>query len=122
MPARHWELAGTSSNMVQDRTEETPLSHENLVHTTDERFEADVLKSELPVLVDFWAEWCGPCKMIAPALDQAAQSYAGKLRIAKLDVDENGATAAKFNIRGIPALLLFKDGQVVGQRVGAVSK
>lgn len=98
------------------------MSHDNLVHTTDERFEHDVLKSDLPVLVDFWAEWCGPCKMIAPTLDQAAQSYAGKLRIAKLDVDENGATAAKFNIRGIPALLLFKDGKVVGQRVGTVSK
>jgi thioredoxin 1 len=92
------------------------------VHTTDTDFEREVLKSDLPVLVDFWAEWCGPCKMIAPIVDEAAQIYAGKLKIAKLNVDENQRIPANFNIRSIPTLLLFKKGELVAQKVGALSK
>jgi thioredoxin 1 len=89
---------------------------------TDTAFDADVLKSDVPVLVDFWAEWCGPCRMIAPTVDQVADEFAGKVKVGKLNVDENGNTAMRYNVRGIPTLLLFKGGQVVEQRVGAVSK
>ena len=98
------------------------MSENALIHTTDERFEADVLKSDIPVLVDFWAEWCGPCKAIAPILEEAAVTYAGRVRIAKLDVDENNVTPAKFNIRGIPTLLLFRNGTLAAQKVGSLSK
>ena len=94
----------------------------NIFHSTDGDFERDVLKSDLPVLVDLWAEWCGPCKMIAPILEEAAGHYEGRLRIAKLNVDENATSAAKFNIRSIPTLLLFKKGELVAQKVGAVSQ
>jgi len=89
---------------------------------TDTSFEEQVLQSELPVLVDYWAEWCGPCKMIAPALDESAQTYAGRLHVAKLNVDDNQAIAARYHVRGIPTLMLFKDGEVIATKVGAVSK
>jgi len=91
---------------------------ENIVTVTDSSFEQDVLKSDLPVLVDFWAEWCGPCKMIAPTLEAIARDYTGKLRVAKVNVDENMATPERYGVRGIPTLLLIKDGQVKDQIVG----
>ena len=95
---------------------------ENIKHISDANFEAEVLKSELPVLVDFWAEWCGPCKMIAPILEEVAKEYEGKLVIAKVDVDANQAVPAKFGIRGIPTLILFKNGEAAAQKVGALAK
>ena len=95
---------------------------DNLVHTNDSNFDADVIKSEKPALVDFWAEWCGPCKMIAPFLNEAATEYADKMSVVKLNVDESPNIAAKFGIRSIPTLMLFKDGAVQAQKVGAFSK
>ena len=95
---------------------------QQIVHVSDSSFEQDVLKSNLPVLLDFWAEWCGPCKMIAPILDQIAAEYAGKVVVAKMNVDENPKTPMKFNVRGIPTLILFKNGQLEGQKIGAVRK
>ena len=95
---------------------------DNIVHTNDSNFDADVVNSDKPALVDFWAEWCGPCKMIAPFLDEAATEYADKLSVVKLNVDESPNVAAKFGIRSIPTLMLFKDGAVQAQKVGAFSK
>ena len=95
---------------------------DTFVHVTDASFEADVLQSDIPALVDFWAEWCGPCKMIAPILDEIAMEYAGKIKICKVDVDSNPETAAKFNVRGIPTLLILKNGVVEATKVGALSK
>jgi thioredoxin 1 len=95
---------------------------QSIIHVTDASFEQDVLKSATPVLLDFWAEWCGPCKMIAPLLDEIAVEYAGKVVIAKMNVDDNPRTPMKFNVRGIPTLILFKNGQAEGQKIGAVRK
>lgn len=98
------------------------MAGKNTLELTDATFDADVLKAEKPVLVDFWAEWCGPCKMIAPTVEAFAEEYSGKLKVGKVDVDTNINTASRYNIRGIPTLLLFKGGKVVDQRVGAVGK
>jgi thioredoxin 1 len=98
------------------------VSSPQIVHTSDATFESDVLKSPAPVLLDFWAEWCGPCKMIAPILDEIASEYQGRLKIAKLNIDENPQTPPRFGIRGIPTLILFKNGTVEAQKVGALSK
>jgi len=95
---------------------------EQIVYLSDDSFEDEVLKSDQPVLVDYWAEWCGPCKMIAPILDEIAGEYAGKLKIAKLNIDDNPETPPKYGIRGIPTLMLFKAGNVEATKVGAVSK
>lgn len=98
------------------------MSSELIKHVTDASFDADVLKSGTPVLVDYWAEWCGPCKMIAPILDEAAKELGARLQIAKMNVDDNREVPAKFGIRGIPTLMLFKDGQLAATKVGVVSK
>lgn len=95
---------------------------EQIKYVSDASFDADVLQSDKPVLLDFWAEWCGPCKMIAPILDEVAKDYSEKLQVAKINVDENQQVPAKFGIRGIPTLILFKNGQVAAQKVGALSK
>ena len=95
---------------------------DKIVYLTDDTFEREVINSDSPVLVDYWAEWCGPCKMIAPILDEIAESYEGKVKVAKLNIDENNDTPPKYGIRGIPTLMLFKDGNVEATKVGAVSK
>ena len=95
---------------------------QHIHHVTDDTFETEVLQSTLPVLVDYWAEWCGPCKAIAPVLEEVAKEYDGRLRVAKLDIDSNQATPPKYGIRGIPTLMLFKNGNIEATKVGALSK
>src|SRR3982751_7050475 len=111
-------IAASPRNIPKRRT----MSSNEIRHVTDDTFEPEVLKAETPVLVDYWAEWCGPCKSIAPILDEVAREYEGRLKIAKINVDENQSTPAKFGIRGIPTLMLFKNGNVEATRVGALSK
>ncbi len=94
----------------------------DIIHSTEESFELDVIQSSIPVLVDFWAEWCGPCRMIAPILEEIAKEFSGKIKVVKVNVDEAEHTAAQYEIRGIPALLLFNNGQIVANKVGFVSK
>jgi thioredoxin 1 len=98
------------------------MADEVLFHATDGNFEPEILKSDIPTMVDFWAPWCGPCQVIAPVIEELAKEYAGKVKVAKMNVDENPATPSQYGIRGIPTLILFKDGQVFDQIVGAVSK
>ena len=94
----------------------------NIINVTDSNFEQEVLSSEIPVLLDYWAEWCGPCKMIAPILNDIADEYSGKIKIAKLNIDENPGTPAKFGVRGIPTVMSFKSGSIEATKVGAMSK
>ena len=95
---------------------------DNIINVTDSTFEREVLSSEIPVLLDYWAEWCGPCKMIAPILNDIADEYSGKIKVAKINIDENPATPAKFGVRGIPTLMIFKSGSIEATKVGAMSK
>lgn len=96
--------------------------NENIINVTDSTFDDEVIKSELPVLLDYWAEWCGPCKMIAPILDNIANEYIGKIKVAKINIDDNPNTPAKFGVRGIPTLMIFKSGSIEATKVGALSK
>ncbi|MCC7496175.1 MAG: thioredoxin [Bryobacterales bacterium] len=98
------------------------MAGQNVLTITDGSFDQEVINSDVPVLVDFWAEWCGPCRMMAPTVDAIASEYQGKLKVGKVDVDANGGTAMRYNIRGIPTLLLFKSGEIIDQRVGAIGK
>ena len=111
-------LKGKISNRIEDISNMS----ENLHQVSDDSFEADVIQSDTPVLVDFWAEWCGPCRMIAPLLEQVAEEYGDKLKIVKMNVDDNTDTPAKYGVRGIPTLLLVKKGEVAATKVGALTK
>jgi thioredoxin 1 len=118
----HTVIAVGLSRPFIHQTKENIMASDLIKHITDASFEADVLQADKPVLVDFWAEWCGPCKMIAPALDELAGTYNGKLQIAKLNVDDNRDIPGKFGIRGIPTLMIFNKGQLAATKVGALSK
>ena len=111
-----------ASLRVDTRDTAGKLMSEHIHHVTDDTFEPEVLQADKPVLVDYWAEWCGPCKMIAPLLDDIAKDYAGKLKVTKMNIDENQATPPKYGIRGIPTLMLFKNGNLAATKVGALSK
>jgi len=117
IPTRH--VLHYRSTLIQS---ETQTMSEHIQYVSDATFDAEVLQSPLPVLVDYWAEWCGPCRMIAPILDEIAKEYAGRLSVAKLNVDENQQTPQKFGVRGIPTLMLFKNGNIEATKVGALSK
>jgi thioredoxin 1 len=104
------------------RVSDEDMMSDHIQHITDESFDPEVLQSQVPVLVDYWAEWCGPCKDVAPILEEVAKDYSGRLKIAKLDIDNNDKMAARFGVRGIPTLMLFQDGAVTAQKVGALSK
>lgn len=112
----------TTAGPARNRPSQEDAMSENIQHVTDDSFESEVLKSEVPVLVDYWAEWCGPCKAIAPLLDDIAREYSGKIKVAKVNVDENQQTPQKYGIRGIPTLMLFKGGNIEATKVGALSK
>ena len=112
----------TSVALSRPNPESVVLMSEHIHYVTDQTFDSEVLQSPTPVLVDYWAEWCGPCKMIAPILDEVAKEYSGRLKVAKLNIDENQATPPKYGIRGIPTLMLFKNGAVEATKVGALSK
>src|SRR6476620_10785720 len=113
---------GVHGPTSQPQARGSDMSTDLITHTPDASFNADVIEAGTPVLVDYWAEWCGPCKMIAPILDEVSKTYDGKLRVTKMNVDENRDVPAKYGIRGIPTLMLFKDGQLAATKVGALSK
>ena len=115
---------GAISDEIDDPLDKYEINNmsEHITTLSDDSFEADVLNSDVPVLVDYWAEWCGPCKALAPILDEVAPGYTGKLKIAKLNIDDNSNTPAKFGVRGIPTLMLFKNGNVEATKVGSMSK
>jgi len=126
-PERIGRLQGEPRNARTEHAICPNLKRENqvsdrIVHVTDDTFEQEVLQSEQPVLVDYWANWCAPCKMIAPVLEEIAEEYDGRIKVAKLDIDENRAVTERFNVRGIPTLILFKNGEAEAIKVGAVSK
>ncbi len=114
-------ISGSPANLSYPEVENSPVS-ERITYITDDTFEAEVLRAEQPVLVDYWAEWCSPCRMIAPILDEIAVEYAGRVKVCKLNVDENQNTPPKYGIRGIPTLMLFRNGNVDATKVGALSK
>jgi thioredoxin 1 len=116
------DAGGVFSPFLFTAVMEKPMSAPGIKHVTDDSFATDVLQSDKPVLVDYWAEWCGPCRMIAPVLDEMASTYGDKLQIAKMNVDENREVPEKFGIRGIPTLMLFKGGELVATKVGALPK
>jgi thioredoxin 1 len=112
----------TTAHPFRDKPSHEDAMSEHILHVTDDSFESDVLKSDVPVLVDYWAEWCGPCKAIAPLLEDIAREYTGKIKVAKVNVDENQQTPQKYGIRGIPTLMLFKGGNIEATKVGALTK
>jgi thioredoxin 1 len=119
---RSFQLAWFLPKNISPRVSREEYMSEHIHHVTDATFEQEVQQSSVPVLVDYWADWCGPCKMIAPILDEIAQEYAGRLKVAKLNIDENQGTPPKYGIRGIPTLMIFKNGNVEATKVGALSK